>query len=126
MHSPYPMHSVSANHGLFFADTAYRHQYLANASSGWNTSHAGNLPIAAGQQPVDLASYFSATSTPNTHMAYNPSIAFAPQTMHYQATESGYLAQIHEQDFSNDDMDTQERDTYTEGSEERNDSGSEG
>ena len=56
-------------------------------------------------------------------MAYNPSIAFTPQTIYYQPAKSGYLEQIPKHEH---DGDSQESATCVEDSEDNSGSDLEG
>ena len=84
----------------------------------------------AGQQAMGVASYFSASSTPNSYVTRNPSIAFTPQTIQFQATTTttklSYLAQILEHDLPNHEQNAPTSVTIVEDSEGDDDSGSEG
>ena len=92
------------NPGPSFAGTTHEDPHFPNSSSGWVISPGGSVSVPAGQQPLDVASYFSAGSPSNTFVACNPHFTFTPQTTRFQATEPCFLQQVPEENLANHDV----------------------
>ena len=98
------MHSAPTTLGPCFTGTTHANQQPPNSSSAWVANHGGNLSVPAGQQPLDVASYCLAGSSPNNFVPYNSNFSFIPQTARFQASELCFLGQIPEENLANDDV----------------------
>lgn len=62
------------------------------------------MSVPSGQQPLDVASYCLAGSSPNNFVPDNSNFSFIPQTARFQASGQCFLGQIPEENLANDDV----------------------
>ena len=98
------MHSAPTTLGPCFTGTTHANQQPPDSSSAWVANHEGNQSVPAGQQPLVVASYCLAGSSPNNFEPYNSDFNFIPPTARFQASELYFLGQIPEENLANDNV----------------------